>query len=259
MLPLLLVCFATFIVLLQPYEVRASYFTIPESKLLDSEFSNKAWGPASVVRTDPLGDAVDFAFTGLNDSNGTGLKDDYPVDNYGQIPGSHGNGDFSNFSGYVLKIENLDNQNVEVSIFINTGFTGPSGIPSNEPNNNTFWQSSWTEILPGHTEILLLDFNNAIPWDIGDNPSLHTQGTNGTATSIKSFDRAEVSAIGFEVIGPSGNSEATIRVSPIPEPATIVLLGFGSLALLRKKRRAQELTNALWTGEKLTERRKLEI
>ncbi len=74
-LPLLLVCFATFSVLLQPYEARASYFTIPESKLLDSEFSNKAWGPASVVRTDAPGDAVDFAFTGLSDS-GTGLKDD---------------------------------------------------------------------------------------------------------------------------------------------------------------------------------------
>jgi hypothetical protein len=231
-----LVCFAVISVLLQPYEVRASYFTIPESKLLDTEFSICWWGPASVVRTDAPGDAVDFAFSGLTDS-GTGLKDDYSVATvYGQILPSHGNGDFSNFSGYDLKIENRDDQVVKVSLFINTGFTGPSGTPSSNLANDTFWQSSWTEILLGQTNILQLNFDDAIPWNIEDNPSPHTQGTNGVSTSINFFDRTEVSAIGFEVVGPSDNSVATIRISPAPEPATICLLGLGALSLLRRKR-----------------------
>jgi hypothetical protein len=233
---LLLLCFAAFSVLLRPCKVKASYFTIPESKLLDSEFNNKAWGPASVVRTDAPGDAVDFAFNGLTGSS-TGLKDNYPVDTvYGQILPSHGNGDFSDFSGYELKIENLDNETVGVSIFITTGFTGPSGTPSSNPANDTFWQSSWTDILAGQTMVLQLDFNNAIPWNIADNPDPHTHGTNGTATSINDFDRAEVSAIGFQVATFSSNSEAAIRISPIPEPTTIGLLTFGSLVILRKKR-----------------------
>jgi hypothetical protein len=237
-LSLFLVCLAAFNGLLQPYEVQASNFTIPESELLTSEFNTKAWGPASVVRTDATGDAVDFAFADLTTSS-TGLKDNYPVATvYGQTIPSHGNGDFSVFSGYALKVENLDAQAVGVSIFINTGFTGPSGTPSNNPANDTFWQSSWIEILPGQISVLQLNFDNAIPWSIGDNPSPHTQGTNSIATSINSFDRTEVSAIGFQIYGPSGNSAATIRISPIPEPATIGLLALGGLMIRRMNRKS---------------------
>ncbi len=229
-LSLFLIAFAGIV---RPYESRASDFTIPESQLLSSEFSSVAWGPASVVRYDAPGNAVDFSFTGLTASS-TGLKDNYPVALvYGQPP-SHGNGDFSGFSGYALNVQNLDAQSVNVSVFINTGFTGPSGTPSDSPANDTFWQSSWTEILPGQINSLQFSFNNAIPWNIEDNPSPHTQGSNGVPISINSFDRTEVSAIGFQIYA-SDNSAATIRISPIPEPATMGLLGLGALSLLRKR------------------------
>jgi hypothetical protein len=233
-----LICFAVFGGLFSQNSVWASNFTIPESELLDSEFNTKAWGPASFVRTDAAGNAVDFAFTGLTTSS-TGVKDNYPVALiYGQ-PASHGNGDFSGFSGYALKVENLDTQAVNFSLFINTGFTGPSGVPSNDPTNDTFWQSPWTAILPGQIYSLQLIFDNAIPWNIEDNPFPHTQGTNGTATSINSVDRTEVSAIGFQIYA-SGNSDATIRISPasqIPEPATIGLLALGAIIIRRMKRK----------------------
>jgi len=211
----------------------ANSFTIPESKLLDSEFASKVWGPAAVVRTDAPGNAVQFAFTGLTGES-TGLKDDYPVDTvYGQVLPSHGNGDFSNFDGYSLWVKNLDADPVAISLFINTGFTGPSGDPSNDPTNDTFWQSPWTIIGSMASETLYLDFDNAIPWNVEDNKSPHTLGTNGVAMAINAYDRTEVSAIGFQIHNPPPvNPDATILVAPIPEPVSMVFFGTGVVGVL---------------------------
>jgi hypothetical protein len=234
---LLLAACAPFLpVLLVTNAATADDFTIPESKLLDSEFASTSWG-GSVSVTDAAGDAVQFSFAGLSDI-GTGVKDDYPVDTvYGQTLPSHGNGDFSNFDGYGLWVKNLDTQSVEVSLFMNTGFTGPSGTPSNDLTNDTFWQSSWTEIQPDQAALLRLDFDAAVPWNISDNKAPHTQGTDGVSTAINAFDRTEVSAIGFEVVGPS-NPQATLLVAPVPEPVALLLVGSAMVGLVgvRKKK-----------------------
>jgi len=196
--------------------VQGQDFTIPEIKLLDSEFASTNWG-GSVNRTDAKDDGVLFLFSGLSSST-TGIKDDYMIDTvYGQILPSHVNGNFSNFDGLIQTFENLDAQPVSISLFINTGFTGPSGIPSNNLDNDTFWYSPWTEIQPGQRRDLHLDFDNALPWNIEDNPPPHTQGSNGQWTSINSFDRTEVSAIGFQIIAQS-NPEAAIIASPAHNP-----------------------------------------
>ena len=229
---------SVFSVFLTPSNARAADFTIPESKLLDAEFASTQWG-GSVTRSDAAGDAVRFSFTGLSDS-GTGLKDDYPVDVvYGQNLPSHGNGDFSNFSGYTLHFENLDGQPVLLSLFINTGFTGPSGIPASDPTNDTFWQSAWVELLAGQSKVVTLDFDSAIPRNVEDNKSPHTLGgTKEVAMAINSYDRTELSAIGFEIRGPD-NAEAEILVTPIPEPATLgmLIIGGGVGKLLKRRRR----------------------
>jgi MYXO-CTERM domain-containing protein len=197
-----------------------SDFTIPEYKLLGSELAATSWG-GSVVVTDAPGEAVQFTFSGL-DGSGTGVKDDYPVDTvYGQNLPSHGNGDFSSFSGYALRFTNLDSESISVSLFINTGFTGPSGDPSNDTTNDTFWQSAWTEIPAGQSTDLRLDFDSAIPWGIDDNKDPHTTGgSDGVAGSINAYDRTELSAIGFEV-GSENNPDATILITPIPQPASL--------------------------------------
>jgi len=217
-------------------------FTIPESVLLGTEFNTKAWGPATVVRQNVPGDAVQFSFTGLGGS-GTGLKDNYAVlPSYGQVLPSHGNGDFSNFDGYSLWVKNLDDASVWMSLFINTGYTGDSGNPANTWQNDTFWQSSWSEIPAGQSVPLHLDFGNAIPWNIADNPSPHTQGANGVAKAINNYDRTQVSAIGFETVQLNGNTDARILVSPTPIPdqtSTLVLLGsaLAGAGLVRQLRR----------------------
>jgi hypothetical protein len=83
--------------------------------------------------------------------------------------------------------------------------------------------------------ILRLDFDNAIPYNIVDNKNPHTQGTTGQWTAINNYDRTEVSAVGFQVLG---SGEATILIGPstIPEPATLLLFGLGSLVLYRMHR-----------------------
>jgi hypothetical protein len=64
--------------------------------------------------------------------------------------------------------------------------------------------------------------------------STDTQGSNGVATSINCVDRTEVSAIGFQIYA-SGNSDATVRVSPVPEPATIGLFVLGGIIIQRTR------------------------
>lgn len=192
-------------------------FTIPEIVLLDSEFDSVSWGTAVLSRIDAFNEEVLFTFSDLTESS-TGIKDDYPVDTlYGQNLPSHGNGDFSNFTGYALSITNIDANSVSCSLFINTGFTGPSGNPPNNPNNDTFWQSPWVDIPPGQTRVLKMEFDNAIPWNISDNPEPHTQGIDGQPTSINVYDRTEVSAIGFQIIA-TDNPKAAVLIAPVQEP-----------------------------------------
>ena len=217
-------------------------FTVPESKLLDAEFASAAWGGA-VARSDAPGAAVRFTFLDL-DSAGTGLKDDYPLDGvYGQILPSHASGDFSNFDGFALWVTNTDADPLFMSLFINTGFTGPSGVPSNTPANDTFWQSPWQELAPSERMLLYLDFDDAIPYHVEDNPLPHTQGgLDGVAMAINPYDRSELDAIGFQAYA-NNNPEASVlieRYIVIPEPSTFLLLIIGLGVMSYSKRRNRD-------------------
>ena len=82
---LLLICLAVICGLVWSNKTNASNFTIPESKLLSTEFSTKAYGPATVVRSDAPGDAVDFAMgkPGRLQARGPfieGAGQEYPLD-----------------------------------------------------------------------------------------------------------------------------------------------------------------------------------
>ena len=214
--------------------LQADMFTASEDVLLSSEYASPAWGPGTLSRTDAPGEAVEFSFTGLSNS-GTALKDNFPVQDYGQILPSHGSGDFSLYDGYSLWLRNVGTTPVTVSLFLGTGFTGASGVPSNDWTNDTFWQSVWQGISPGETLVLTLDFDNAQAYNIWDNKPPHTQGSETQWLAINDYDRTEVSAIGFQVLG-SGNGTIWIGPSTIPESSAIWLLILGFAMVVRKRR-----------------------
>ena len=205
------------------HPLHSSYFTMLTDVLQSSEstLQSAAWGPASVSRTivDPV--TTRFEYTGLLPGSGTGLKDDYAVQEYGQRPGSHGSGDFGWFPGYSQHFHNEGPGAVFVSLFVNTGFTGPSGAPGNNPANDTFWKSSEVFLNPGDSAVAALDFEGVTGWGVPDNPFPHTagdqtvpDGTSGIAVNV--FDRLQVSATGWEVrSGTGGAANANLVVTPL--------------------------------------------
>ena len=219
-------------------------FTIPEAKLLSAEFAAAEWG-GTINRTDAAGSAARFDFFGLG-AGSAGVEDDYPLDTvYGQILPSHANGDFSNFEGYCLWIQNVGQATVSVSLYLNTGFNGPSGIPSNTLENDTFWQNQWVNLAPNQAGTLFLDFDWAIPYHVEDNPLPHTQGgMDGVPMAINAYDRSELDTIGFQVFA-NGDPTASLLVGPgdmaeVPEPGTILLFAVGIAATAGRARRSRK-------------------
>jgi len=198
---------------------RGGPVVLPDEEYLAPDFAVR-YGPGTVVsRADLPGPGVRFTFSGIA-SGGTGVSDNFPVNDVGQILPSHGNGDFSNFDSYLTRFTNLSPGDVNIALIMNTGFTGPSGVPPNDGTNDTFWQSQWITVAPGASQIVLLDFDAALPYNISDNKPPHTQGSTGQPTVINATDRTEVSNIGFQVADFNGDlaGQTTILAINIPEP-----------------------------------------
>jgi len=203
------------------HPLRSSYFTMSADILQSSEstLTNPIYGPASVTRTILSADLTRFEYTGLSPDDATGLKDDYPVRDYDQRPGSHGSGDFGWFPGYSLSFHNEGPSSVVVALFVNTGFTGPSGAPTNTLANDTFWKSEEMFISVGDTATVKLDFDSVQGYSLSDNPFPHTAGDqsvpDGTAgVAVNVFDRLQVSAIGWEVRSGGGRADASLIITP---------------------------------------------
>ena len=115
--------------------------------------------------------------------------------------------------------------------------------PSPDPKNNTAWCGESVTLSPGDTKTLSLDFFKAQAWGITDNPYPHTGGgkswADGKLYSINARDLREVTNIGFEIYDASGGAGAgkKIVLEILPEPATLMLLAFGAVAVIRTRRR----------------------
>ena len=208
------------------HPVRPRYFTMSADILQSSEstITNPVYGPASVNRTILGADSTRFEYIGLSSGAATGLKDDYPVGDHDQRPGSHGNGDFGWFTGYSLSFYNEGPGSVTVALFVTTGFTGPSGAPTNTLANDTFWKSEQVFLAAGDTATVRLEFDDLRGYSLQDNLFPHTagdqsvpDGTPGAAINV--FDRLQVSAIGWEVSSGGGAVNANLVITAAASPA----------------------------------------
>jgi hypothetical protein len=138
-------------------------------------------------------------------------------------PPPAGLSDLTAYDGYALTFENTNNSSWLVNLYINTGWTDP---PANETNN--FYQSEWVKLEPFESVTIVLDFATLV-------------NENGPVVNLN-----HVTNIGFQVGGdmddsydgdsdPSNPDWYHINVAPIPEPATLALLGLGAVLLRKRK------------------------
>jgi hypothetical protein len=170
--------------------------------LSDYELATKfveKWGPATVQIADISGVGVRFNFTGLTNPGATAMGDGYPVDALagGALDVVGQNGNFSNYTHFRLQFKNVGTSDVNVGLFMNTGFTDP---PYGQAANDTFWQGDWTFVGAGQTVTATLDFSSAICYNAYDDPIVawqHPDPTSGVV--VRRLD--EVTKIGFQILG----------------------------------------------------------
>jgi hypothetical protein len=139
------------------------------------------------------------------------------------------------FDSYALTFFN-DNQSIwKVNLYMNTGYTDWG-------QTNYYYENTWTEIGPGASATLVLDFSSAYTWG-GDGAGPDPDYSGGLSPVV---NLAYVTNIGFNIGGdmgagisyPSVTDTAHISVSPIPAPGAILLggIGVGLVGWLRRRR-----------------------
>ncbi len=156
---------------------------------------------------------------------------DLPTPLAGLVSATGNGGNLSSYTGYRMYIENPGTDSFWASLYMNTGWTDP---PWNLTEGDHYYQSGdgtgvW--VGAGSTVALTLDFSNAAWWN----------GT-GFTTSQTVQHLEHVTDIGFKIgaqLNTPGqvSSGTAFNVNVVPEPATIALLGLGSLSLIRRRRK----------------------
>ena len=147
-----------------------------------------------------------------------------------------GMGDLSGYDSYALGFTNTNLSEWQFNLYMNVGWTDP---PFGE--TNYYIENTWTAIGPGKYGSVVLDFTKAKVWGGG------YSGSEEDITTISGLNLAHVTNIGFNIganlplDGPYGlpdnTFEAIVSSNPIPEPATILLLGSGMLGLILGRKR----------------------
>ncbi len=196
-------------------------YTIPKAELLWLEFTTIAGYSTSrstlIAKDEASATAVAFTISLREPDNGKiGVGDPWPTASAAGLawdPVLHHYTSMAVYDGITVIIAYVDGpaaSDIDVGLIMNTGLTGPSGYPSNDKTNDTFWGGPWVTVGLGEVRILRLDFQSAEAWNISDNKPPHTGGgqglTNGGIYAINDRDRNEVSNIGFQLADFDGDA-----------------------------------------------------
>jgi hypothetical protein len=143
-----------------------------------------------------------------------------------------GMGSLSGYDSYALLIENVNENPWKFNLFFNVGYTDWG-------ETNYYVQNSWTSFNVNEQKSLVLDFTNAQVWGgdgPGGDPDYNGNWIDLTNAAAFPVDWTHISNIGFNIgenvpIGSPADYTYEAHISPIPEPSTIILLGFGFLGL----------------------------
>ncbi len=196
---------------IKPVKASSSHtLSLPDAELMLTEFE-KQWGDGTLTgRTDVSGSGVQFDFTGLASSSGTGVGDNYPLN---PLVGGAGTyySDFTAYTRYSMNVTNVGTDQVKVCLYMNTGFT-----PPNEAN--TYWESDLVTLEASESAIVTLDFSSCHKiWNAGDDPVPAWQHPDGSCGwPVRRLD--QVSNIGFQVLSGGGGGGGSIIVSEMSAP-----------------------------------------
>lgn len=245
---------AALVVLAGSGRAGADFYAVPDAELMTTGFGVIPGfsGSSSTLdgKTDVPGPGVQFLVTLAGpDSGKMGIGDPWPTDAAAGLGWDPVLGHWTSlaaFDSYQMTVQYLSGPagDIDIALLLNTGLTGPSGYPSNDATNDTFWGGPWISLALGETKTLTLDFGGAEAWNISDNKTPHTGGglgwADGGTYAINDRDRNEISNIGLQVADFDGDvlgqGQMTLHLN-VPEPATLSILAAGLAVLGRPRRR----------------------
>ena len=197
---------------IQPVGASSSHtLSLPDAELMLTEFA-KQWGDGILTgRTDVSGPGVQFDFTGLSSSSGTGVGDNYPLNLLAGGAGSSYS-DFTAYTRYSMNFTNVGTDPVQVCLYMNTGFT------SVDPENDTYWESDLLTLAASESAIVTLDFSSCHKiWNAEDDLVPEWQHPDGSGGwPIRRLD--QVSNIGFQVLSGGGGGGGAVIISKLTAP-----------------------------------------
>ena len=235
-------------------------YRIPEKELLSEEFDQLSGysGSSSTLdgRLDLPKKKVGFLIT-LDgaDAGKIGIGDPWPTDSAAKLawdPVLHHYTSLAKYGSYQMRLTYFDGpagSDIDVGLFLNTGLCGPSGYPSNDPTNDTWWGSPWVSLALGQTKTLTLDFDDAEAWNISDNKAPHTGGGEGWADggwyAINDRDRNEISNLGLQIADFDDDalgSQIEVHIAN-PEPLSMAFMASAFVGVVAWRRRRRVKSN----------------